>query len=45
MLSTTTRRRVTTQGPTLSFRGLDNPSYYRLDPANPRLYLDTTGHW
>jgi glycogen operon protein len=30
-------------GPTLSFRGLDNPSYYRLDPDNPRLYSDTTG--
>ncbi|HTV11436.1 MAG TPA: glycogen debranching protein GlgX [Acidimicrobiales bacterium] len=30
-------------GPTLSFRGLDNPSYYRLDPANPRWYSDTTG--
>jgi glycogen operon protein len=30
-------------GPTLCFRGLDNPSYYRLDPADPRLYLDTTG--
>ncbi|HTW06270.1 MAG TPA: glycogen debranching protein GlgX [Acidimicrobiales bacterium] len=30
-------------GPTLSFRGLDNPSYYRLDPGNARLYSDTTG--
>jgi glycogen operon protein len=30
-------------GPTLSFRGLDNASYYRLDPSNPRLYSDTTG--
>jgi glycogen operon protein len=30
-------------GPTLSFRGLDNASYYRLDPGNPRLYYDTTG--
>ncbi|HYA45850.1 MAG TPA: glycogen debranching protein GlgX, partial [Acidimicrobiales bacterium] len=30
-------------GPTLSFRGLDNPSYYRLDPECPRLYSDTTG--
>ena len=30
-------------GPTLSFRGLDNPTYYRLDPDNPRLYSDTTG--
>src|SRR6185312_10685750 len=30
-------------GPTLCFRGLDNPAYYRLDPGDPRLYLDTTG--
>jgi isoamylase len=30
-------------GPTLSFRGLDNPTYYRLDPENPRNYTDTTG--
>ncbi len=30
-------------GPTLSFRGLDNASYYRLDPGNPRFYTDTTG--
>ena len=30
-------------GPTLSFRGLDNSIYYRLDPANPRRYLDFTG--
>jgi glycogen operon protein len=30
-------------GPTLSFRGLDNLSYYRLEPGNPRLYSDTTG--
>jgi glycogen operon protein len=30
-------------GPTLSFRGLDNPSYYRLDANNPRFYSDTTG--
>ena len=30
-------------GPTLSFRGLDNASYYRLDPSDPRLYYDTTG--
>ena len=29
-------------GPTLSFRGLDNASYYRLDPADPRRYLDWT---
>jgi len=30
-------------GPTLCFRGLDNPAYYRLDPRDPRCYLDTTG--
>ncbi|WP_395364738.1 glycogen debranching protein GlgX [Streptomyces sp. YH02] len=29
-------------GPTLSFRGLDNPSYYRLS-NDPRYYTDTTG--
>ncbi|WP_149180743.1 glycogen debranching protein GlgX [Streptomyces sp. TRM49041] len=29
-------------GPTLSFRGLDNHSYYRL-ADNPRYYMDTTG--
>ncbi|MCP9943819.1 glycogen debranching protein GlgX [Streptomyces somaliensis] len=30
-------------GPTLSFRGLDNPSYYRLVEDAPRYYMDTTG--
>jgi isoamylase len=30
-------------GPTLSLRGIDNKAYYRLDPKNPRLYLDFTG--
>jgi glycogen operon protein len=30
-------------GPTLSFRGVDNPAYYRLSPDDPRLYLDFTG--
>jgi isoamylase len=30
-------------GPTLCFRGLDNPAYYRLDPADPSRYVDTTG--
>jgi len=30
-------------GPTLSFRGLDNPIYYRLDPADASSYYDTTG--
>jgi glycogen operon protein len=30
-------------GPTLSFRGIDNFIYYRLDPGNPRRYLNFTG--
>lgn len=30
-------------GPTLSFRGLDNRTYYQLDPADPRRYLNFTG--
>jgi isoamylase len=30
-------------GPTLSFRGIDNTSYYRLSPENPRFYVDFTG--
>jgi isoamylase len=30
-------------GPTLSFRGLDNASYYRLVPDNPRHYINDTG--
>ena len=30
-------------GPTLSLRGLDNASYYRLAPDNPRYYQDFTG--
>src|SRR5439155_673653 len=30
-------------GPTLAFRGLDNSIYYRLDPSNPRRYLNFTG--
>jgi glycogen operon protein len=30
-------------GPTFCYRGLDNPAYYRLDPSDPRLYVDTTG--
>ena len=30
-------------GPTLSFRGLDNLSYYQLSPADPRFYMDFTG--
>src|SRR5690606_14520024 len=30
-------------GPTLSFRGIDNASYYWLKPDNPRYYDDFTG--
>jgi isoamylase len=30
-------------GPTLSFRGIDNSSYYRLSPGQPRYYDDFTG--
>tara|TARA_R110002096_G_scaffold376724_9_gene570518 strand:+ start:17521 stop:19578 length:2058 start_codon:yes stop_codon:yes gene_type:complete len=31
------------QGPTTSFRGLDNHSYYRLEPRHPEHYRDFTG--
>jgi isoamylase len=30
-------------GPTLGFRGIDNASYYRLAPGQPRYYEDFTG--
>ena len=30
-------------GPVLSFKGLDNPAYYRLDPEDPSSYVDYTG--
>jgi isoamylase len=30
-------------GPTLAFKGIDNTSYYRLQPDNPRFYTDFTG--
>ena len=30
-------------GPTLSFRGIDNASYFHLDPANQAHYLNPTG--
>ena len=30
-------------GPTLSFRGIDNAAYYRLDDNDPSAYLDYTG--
>jgi isoamylase len=31
------------RGPTLSFKGIDNASYYRLMPDNPRYYINETG--
>src|SRR4030095_175462 len=31
------------RGPTLSLRAIDNASYYRTDPADPRRYVDFTG--
>jgi len=30
-------------GPLLSFRGIDNPTYYKLVPDNQRFYMDYTG--
>jgi isoamylase len=30
-------------GPTLCFRGIDNATYYRLVPEDPRFYVDYTG--
>jgi isoamylase len=30
-------------GPTLSFRGIDNPAYYRLVDEDPQYYMDYTG--
>ncbi len=30
-------------GPLLSLKGFDNRAYYRLDPTNPRHYVDFTG--
>jgi glycogen operon protein len=30
-------------GPTLSFKGIDNRSYYHLSPDHPRHYMDFTG--
>jgi isoamylase len=30
-------------GPTLSFKGIDNATYYRLVPDQPRYYMDYTG--
>jgi glycogen operon protein len=31
------------RGPTLSFKGVDNASYYRLMPDDPRYYINDTG--
>jgi isoamylase len=31
------------RGPTLSFKGIDNVSYYRLMPDEPRYYINDTG--
>jgi glycogen operon protein len=31
------------QGPTMSFRGLDNPAYYRLVEGSPLYYIDYAG--
>lgn len=31
------------KGPTLSFKGIDNASYYRLLPDQPRYYINETG--
>lgn len=31
------------KGPTISFKGIDNASYYRLVPDQPRYYLNHTG--
>jgi isoamylase len=31
------------EGPTVGLRGIDNAAYYRLDPADPRRYVDFTG--
>ncbi len=30
-------------GPSMSFRGIDNPTYYRLVEETPRFYMDYTG--
>ena len=30
-------------GPTISFRGIDNPAYYRLVDDDPQFYMDYTG--
>jgi len=30
-------------GPSLCFRGIDNTAYYRTEPGDPGVYIDTTG--
>ena len=30
-------------GPALCFRGIDNTAYYRTEPGDPAVYIDTTG--
>ncbi len=41
--STTTPPKATSCGPTLSFKGIDNASYYRLLPDQKRYYINDTG--
>ena len=41
--STTTPPRATSAGRRLSFKGIDNASYYRLLPDQPRYYINDTG--
>ena len=43
MWSIITPRRATSSGPTLSFKGIDNASYYRLMPDKKRYYINDTG--
>ena len=33
------------RGPTLSFKGIDNQTYYRVSEQNKRYYCDFYGHW
>ena len=43
MWSTTTPRKATIMGPTLSMRGIDNAAYYRLVDDDQQFYMDYTG--
>ena len=38
-----TRSKAASSGPTLSFRGLDNAAYYKLEPTNLAHYVNRTG--